>query len=202
MHSISRQAAKTELASRRRQSAVVSLTPEVCWLVVIAGGPTFGKRSRQGFRCHQTGHLVKSRQTQGFSARIFSLARETQSEKETAAARLPVVGQSLLGVYVDPRSPEMRCPWCSERRSNSHEGEARCLYCTKGFRVIFPKNEDNLPKRALQALQPASSSDRQTAVYDETNCEVRCPWCHTQNYGVYIRGAKTCQRCSRKFEAI
>lgn len=134
---MNQQEAKCALAAKRRESRVLSLTAEVCKLIIAAGGPTY-RQSGKGFRCVQTGEHVGK--VENFTRRVFNLAGtgDKQAKEEAAKAALAKARAFLPGAYISfgyVYCPKLGCSASFGAQSNLAGTVQTCSRCGTNFRV-------------------------------------------------------------------
>lgn len=187
--------AKNRLRELRKQSPLLTLSPEICDLVVTSGGPTF-RQTGKGFRCVQTGELVRASSTEAFRSRVSS-GQSRQGQAVNVATAIVTTGKTPLSVYARGLPGYMRCPFCTGSQYIDYKGQVRCKHCRKEFQVLAMKPE--MIEKLPTAPPPAELLLTATLSTDYT---VRCPYCRETNWYVYHRGARGCGYCYRRFEVI
>ena len=131
--------AKEKLKALRANSGTITLTHEVCKLIMEAGGPTYYSVSG-GYRCNQTGEFVGNA-TQNHRTRVGNMAvppkrvaetqtksRQISSPYQSGATSLPRAftnfGYShcpnndcgrMLGIYSSLRGTTQTCSFCRKQ---------------------------------------------------------------------------------------
>jgi len=143
---LSQRTARQELQERRggiNGNKMLSLSSNVCRLIVAAGGPTFKSAKRHGkpgFRCNQTGEWVPASQTKMYATRAVNGARKSIQEQVVAVAEKEKQREiSLLPTaQIHHQHYMVQCPNCGQMKYRVCQSfVCQCDFCKQEFYAIF-----------------------------------------------------------------